>query len=119
MKKLIFIGTLLCTLVVRGYAQRSAATDTAYNFTLQDCINYAYMHQDSVVNAGLDIKSADYHVKEIIGQGLPQINFLPDGTLLETSPATIKIVDESGPSLSLIQSRDRVQYEIATNSVDQ
>ena len=27
----------------------------------------------SVVNAGLDIKSAEYRVKEIIGQGLPQI----------------------------------------------
>jgi len=31
------------------------------------------MHQDSVVNAGLDVKSAEYRVKEITGQGLPQI----------------------------------------------
>ena len=42
--------------------------------SLQDCINYAYAHQDSVLNAALDIKTADYKVKEIIATGLPQIN---------------------------------------------
>ena len=41
---------------------------------LQDCINYAYEHQDSVINADLDVKSAEYKVKETIGQGLPQVN---------------------------------------------
>lgn len=51
--------------------------------------------------------------------GLPQITFLPDGTLAETSPQTVKIVDNDGPSLSLTQSRDRSQYEIATNTDQQ
>jgi prepilin-type N-terminal cleavage/methylation domain-containing protein len=51
--------------------------------------------------------------------GLPQITFLPDGTLSETSPQTVKIVDNDGPSLSLTQSRDRSQYEIATNTDQQ
>jgi prepilin-type N-terminal cleavage/methylation domain-containing protein len=48
--------------------------------------------------------------------GLPQITFLPDGTIAETSPRTVKIVDGEGPSLSLTQSRDRSQYEIATTT---
>jgi outer membrane protein len=43
-------------------------------FSLADCIKYAYEHQDSVKNANLDVKSAEYKVKETIGSGLPQIN---------------------------------------------
>jgi hypothetical protein len=48
--------------------------------------------------------------------GLPQINFLPDGTIAETSPQTVRIVDNDGPFVSLTQTRDRNQYEIATNT---
>jgi prepilin-type N-terminal cleavage/methylation domain-containing protein len=50
-------------------------------------------------------------------EGLPQINFLPDGTIAETSPRTIKIVDpDRDATLSLTQTRDRNQYEIATTT---
>jgi hypothetical protein len=48
--------------------------------------------------------------------GMPQISFLPDGTIAETSPRTVKIVDADGPTLSLTQTRDRNDYEIATNT---
>ena len=52
-----------------------APPDTqAYRFSVADCINYAYTHQDTVLNAGLDVKSAEYKVKETIGIGLPQIS---------------------------------------------
>ena len=57
--------------------------------------------------------------RDTLRAGLPQINFLPDGTIAETSPRTIKIVDNDGPSLSLTQSRDRNQYDIATTTNDQ
>ena len=74
MRKLIFIGTLLCSITIKSYAQQ-IPTDTAkHNFSLQDCINYAYEHQDSVKNATLDVKSAEYKVRETIGSGLPQVN---------------------------------------------
>jgi Tfp pilus assembly protein FimT len=46
--------------------------------------------------------------------GLPQINFLPDGTIAETSPRSVRIVDQAGPAISITQTRDRNQYEIAT-----
>jgi prepilin-type N-terminal cleavage/methylation domain-containing protein len=50
-------------------------------------------------------------------EGLPQINFLPDGTIAETSPQTIQIVDhDRNATLSLTQTRDRNQYEIATTT---
>ncbi len=55
-----------------GYTQQPDGK--VYNFSLADCINYAYTHQDSVLNAALDVKSAEYHVKETIGQGLPQVS---------------------------------------------
>jgi len=66
---------LLSGLALSSYAQQVAPTTAqSYNFTISDCINYAYEHQDSVVNAKLDVKSAEYNVKETVGRGLPQIN---------------------------------------------
>ncbi len=47
-------------------------------------------------------------------QGLPQITFLSDGTVAEGSPATVRIVDTAGPSVSVSKSRDHNQYEITT-----
>ena len=73
MRKLIFIGALLCTIAIRGHAQQVQA-DSVKNMSLQDCINYAYTHQDTVLNAALDIKTAEYKVKEVLATGLPQIN---------------------------------------------
>ncbi|MGI4749621.1 MAG: TolC family protein [Janthinobacterium lividum] len=72
MKKIITI--LICiTAGFKAFAQLQPANPT-YNFSVADCINYAYEHQNSVVNANLDIKSAEYRIKETIGIGLPQIN---------------------------------------------
>ncbi|MBD1367298.1 TolC family protein [Mucilaginibacter sp. ZT4R22] len=74
MKRLLII--MLCAgASLKGFSQAQPANQT-YSFTIQDAVNYAYEHRDSVVNAALDVKSADYRVKEIIGQGFPQI----DGT---------------------------------------
>ncbi|MBK0379412.1 TolC family protein [Mucilaginibacter segetis] len=57
---------------LKGFSQ--AQPDQTYSFSINEAINYAYEHKDSVVNAGLDVKSADFKVKETVGQGLPQIN---------------------------------------------
>jgi len=73
MRKIIFIGAIICKIAGNSYAQQ-APHDTTYNFTIQDCVSYAYQHQHDVSNAALDVKSADYHIKEIVGQGLPQIS---------------------------------------------
>src|ERR1700761_6877587 len=75
MKNIFLITLLLLGTAFTGYAQQQAApSTTVHNFSLQDCINYAYEHQDTVKNAALDIKSAEYKVKETTGIGLPQIS---------------------------------------------
>jgi outer membrane protein len=74
MKHILLIISLISGIVSKGFSQQAAPDSQIYNFTVADCINYAYAHQDSVVNANLDVKSAGYHVKEIIGQGYPQIS---------------------------------------------
>ncbi|SDP96513.1 Outer membrane protein TolC [Mucilaginibacter sp. OK268] len=74
MKYLLFTATVLCAIAFKSYAQEAPPNNQTYSFSIQDCINYAYEHQDSVVNAGLDIKSAEYKVKETRGIGLPQIS---------------------------------------------
>jgi outer membrane protein len=75
MKNTIFTTLIMLSIAFGSYAQQATpSAPPSYNFSLQDCINYAYQHQDSVVNAKLDIKSAEYKVKETTGIGLPQIN---------------------------------------------
>lgn len=72
-KTFLLASVLLSLFIANSKAQVAPPTGQTFNFTLQDCINYAYEHQDTVINAKLDVKSADYRVKEIIGGGLPQI----------------------------------------------
>lgn len=75
MKNILLAGLLMCVTALSGFAQPAAPVTApqTYKFTLADCINYAYLHQDTVKNAALDIKSAEYRVKEVTGQGLPQL----------------------------------------------
>lgn len=83
MKRLLLL--IICAAgSLEGFAQ-APPPNTNFSFTLTDAINYAYEHRDSVVNAALDVKSADFRVKEIIGQGFPQI----DGTASITDYLTI------------------------------
>jgi len=51
--------------------------------------------------------------------GMPKITFLPDGSIAETSPKTVRIVDSAGPVLLVTQTRDRNQYEITTTTDQQ
>jgi len=44
--------------------------------------------------------------------GLPAIRFLPDGTVDENSPQTLRLIDAKGQALWLIESRDHNGYEI-------
>lgn len=74
MKHLLLAVYLLCAMALNGFSQQAPAGNQAYSFTIADCVNYAYNHQHDVINSKLDITSADYHVKEIIGQGLPQLS---------------------------------------------
>ncbi len=73
MKYIYLIAAIWCGATLTSHAQQSPR-DSVYHFTLQDCVNYAYQHQHDVTNAALDVQGANYHVKEIIGQGYPQVS---------------------------------------------
>jgi len=73
MKHILIILSLLSAGAINTFAQQAAPDSQKYNFTVADCINYAYQHQHDVKNANLDVESAGYHVKEVLGQGYPQI----------------------------------------------
>ncbi|CAN5462328.1 TolC family protein [soil metagenome] len=74
MKKTILTALLMIGLASLSFAQQASPNNSTYNFSLADCINYTYQHQLDVKNAQLDVESANYRVREIIGQGLPQLN---------------------------------------------
>ena len=84
--------------MLQGFAQQAPPNTQTYNFSLSECINYAYEHQDSVRNAKLDITSANYKVKETIGQGLPQVNGTISFQDFTRAPTTV------GPDFSAIAS---------------
>lgn len=67
---------LILVLSILSFGVVHAQTDTTknHNFNLEECIQYAYQHQTSLLNADLDRKIADSKVKETIGIGLPQIS---------------------------------------------
>ncbi len=74
MKHIFLTISLLIALAINSFAQQTSPDTVNHNFSIADCVNYAYAHQHDVKNANLDVTSAGYHVKEIIGQGYPQLS---------------------------------------------
>ncbi|MEO8150983.1 MAG: TolC family protein [Bacteroidia bacterium] len=70
MKK--YFASVFATLFF-GNALPAQDNDTN-NYSLQQCVEYAYQHQNNVLNSKLDEVVAHGKVKELIGIGLPQIN---------------------------------------------
>ena len=54
------------------YAQKK--DNQTYNFSLQQCIDFAYQNQVDVKNSQVDEQISQAKVNEILGLGLPQIN---------------------------------------------
>lgn len=52
----------------------------------------------------------------VIGRSLPAIRFLPDGSVDESSPATLRLTSADGSALWLMQSTDHTTYEIRNNN---
>jgi len=47
---------------------------------------------------------------------LPQVKFLPDGSVDETSPSVLTLTDRDGAKISVSLSQNRLHYEIASKS---
>ena len=82
----------------------------AENFTLNENLKIEIPEDQGSISQPTEVDSSNPHMQ------LPHITFLPDGSIADGSPKTIQIsdVDKDGPKVSVTQSRDRNQYEIAT-----
>ncbi len=47
---------------------------------------------------------------------LPAIRFLPDGTIEETSPHIVRLIENDGFTITIEQSRNRLGYEISSDA---
>ena len=65
--------TFIIVLTMMLYESK-AQEEKKINFTLQEAIDYSLKHSPNYLNSELDLKSAEYRIKEITGLGLPQIN---------------------------------------------
>jgi len=91
-----------------GYSDKDA---DAVEFTLEKDLQFE-IPEDELKTASPAVQPA---VKGPRAE-LPGIRFLPDGTIAETSPRTVRLVNRDGSTLSLTQSRDRNLYEIQSTT---
>ncbi len=71
-----FYSALLMLVLLAGtfLAHAQKKDSETFNYSLKQCIDYAYQNQIDVVNAQLDEKISQAKINEIIGSGLPQLN---------------------------------------------
>lgn len=68
--------------------------------------------EEFVFNDNLQIEAVNASLLPVNGRRLPAIRFLPDGTVDESSPRTVRLSAQSGESLWLLQATNRLSYEI-------
>src|ERR1700739_2462124 len=84
-KSILITAALVCMAQLKVYSQADTATK---QFTLQAAIDYALAHNNTYLNVQNDAQYNNYKKKELIAQGLPQINGtvdFRDNVLLPTS----------------------------------
>jgi hypothetical protein len=66
----------------------------------------------NTLNPGQQPSTASVPRVKLVHPNLPTIRFLPDGSVAEGSPQTLRLTSSDGGSLWLALSRDAVSYEI-------
>jgi len=92
-----------------GYTDKDPKADS---YQVNDNLKIEIAEDDNAISQPMS-ESDNPHMN------LPHITFLPDGTIADGSPRTIKLVDNEGPTLSVTQTKDRSQYEIAATTDQQ
>nr|WP_175402838.1 TolC family protein [Mangrovivirga cuniculi] len=73
--RIIYIlGFLIIYLPAIHAQEQEAEPESDSVFTLQECINYALEHNQTLIKSNLDREISKSQVSEVIAQGLPQIN---------------------------------------------
>jgi Tfp pilus assembly protein FimT len=65
-----------------------------------------------VFGDALQIQPGESVPMTVNGRSLPAIRFLPDGTADEDSPVTVQLTGSDGETLWLVQTTNRLSYEI-------
>jgi Tfp pilus assembly protein FimT len=68
--------------------------------------------EEFTFDSALQIEAVNASPISVNGRSLPAIRFQPDGTVDESSPTTLHIVSQNGESLWLVQTTNRLSYEI-------
>ncbi len=68
--------------------------------------------QEFTLDDSLKIEAGNPAAVTVRGQKLPGIRFLPDGTIDEASPESLRLAASDGSSLLLAQATNRMSYEI-------
>jgi type II secretion system protein H len=68
--------------------------------------------EDFVVDENLQLEAVNTVPVKVNGRSLPAIRFLPDGTIDETSPATLRLASVDGTQLWVVESANGLSYEI-------
>ncbi|UII29424.1 TolC family protein [Fulvivirga maritima] len=107
--KLSFVlGLMLLTGLAR------AQEDTRVAFSLEECIDYAMLHNQNILNSAIDKEIADTQVGETLSEGLPQVNinaganynFEPQKSLLDVSTFDPSIPQGNEEPISFQQKYD-------------
>jgi len=87
-----FKPIVVLTLLFAAFSA-SAQQENAINYTLQECLNYAYQNNQNIIIANLEIDAAKAKTGEYLSTGLPQIdanatfnkNFIIRSTFVDAS----------------------------------
>ena len=101
-----FYAVLFCLSWV--FTARAQKPDSAFNFSLNEAIEYAQQHQSSILNASLDEQIASNTVRQTIGIGLPQINGTLDFLYFIKIPTTF-LPDFISPSVYNVLNKEGVK----------
>ena len=69
--------------------------------------------EEFTFNDNLQIEAVNASPLSVNGRSLPAIRFLPDGTVDENSPRTVRLTAQSGETLWLVQATNRLSYAIS------
>jgi len=116
-----FINRLIPGLLMLGIVSNIYAQE--YSFTIDECMEYAMVNNQDVLNARLEVNKQEKFVKETLSQGLPQIEgFVDLSNNFEVPTSFIPAIffDENAPLDEFVPVKFVTQHNgIATVSLKQ
>ena len=87
----------------------------ALQFSFDQDLDIEVIHSDNPRSQSYRGKLPDSLLPKANSRNLPEIRFLPDGSIDETSPRALHLQDKNGASLWLAQATNHLSYEIRSS----